>query len=364
LLKGNAVSAIALSLLLSLRSMALLPYSLPRSVLFRLNPELAHDWTVQALSALQNTPLEHLWSTTALQDPVEVAGLRFPNRVGMAAGLDKNGKIIDALGAMGFGFVEVGTVTPQPQAGNPKPRMFRLPHAQALINRMGFNNDGLETFLLNISQAHFREKGGILGLNIGKNSSTPIEQATADYLTCLDGVYPHADYVAVNISSPNTKNLRDLQSDDALDSLLMALQERRLKLAQSAGRHVPIFVKIAPDLDERQVSIIALTLQKNGIDGVIATNTTVNRDAVIGLPHSEEAGGLSGQPVREASNRVIRQLRAVLGSRFPIIGVGGIMSAADARAKRDAGADLVQLYTGLIYEGPDLIRRCAKALQR
>lgn len=342
--------------------MALLPYSLPRSVLFKLDPELAHEWTLRALSAMQNTPLEHLWSTTTTQSPVEIAGLRFPNRIGMAAGLDKNGQVIDALGAMGFGFVEVGTVTPKPQPGNPKPRMFRLPQAQALINRMGFNNEGLDAFVANVKQARFRQKGGILGLNIGKNSLTPIEDATNDYLACLEGVYPHADYVAVNISSPNTKNLRDLQSDDALDALLVALQEKRMQLAREQGRQVPIFVKIAPDLDERQVSIIALTLQKNSIDGVIATNTTISRDAVRGLPHAEEAGGLSGSPVREASNRVIRQLRAVLGSRFPIIGVGGVMSAADARAKREAGADLVQIYTGLIYEGPDLVRRCAKAL--
>lgn len=344
--------------------MALLPYSLPRSVLFKIDPELAHEWTLRTLAAMQNTPFEHLWRTHTTSDPVEIAGLKFPNRIGMAAGLDKNGRVIDALGAMGFGFVEVGTVTPKPQPGNPKPRMFRLPQAQALINRMGFNNDGLDAFIANVKQARFRHNGGILGLNIGKNSSTPIEEATNDYLTCLEGVYPHADYVAVNISSPNTKNLRDLQSDDALDALLVAIQEKRLQLSRTHGRQVPVFVKIAPDLDERQVSIIALTLQKNGIDGVIATNTTTSRDAVLGLPHAEEAGGLSGQPVREASNRVIRQLRAVLGSRFPIIGVGGVMSAADARAKRDAGADLVQIYTGLIYEGPDLVWRCARALHQ
>ena len=352
----------SLAVIRTLSPMALLPYSLPRSVLFKLDPELAHEWTLRALSAMQNTPLEHLWSTATAQSPVEIAGLRFPNRVGMAAGLDKNGQVIDALGAMGFGFVEVGTVTPKPQPGNPKPRMFRLPQAQALINRMGFNNEGLDAFVANVKQARFRQKGGILGLNIGKNSLTPIEDATNDYLICLEGVYPHADYVAVNISSPNTKNLRDLQSDDALDALLVALQEKRTQLAREQGRQVPIFVKIAPDLDERQVSIIALTLQKNGIDGVIATNTTISRDAVRGLPHADEAGGLSGSPVREASNRVIRQLRAVLGSRFPIIGVGGVMNAADARAKREAGADLVQIYTGLIYEGPDLVRRCAKVL--
>jgi len=292
-----------------------------------------------------------------------VAGLRFPNRVGMAAGLDKNARVIDALGAMGFGFVEVGTVTPLPQPGNPRPRMFRLPQARALINRLGFNNDGLDAFLANVQRATFRSQGGILGLNIGKNAATPIERAVDDYLIGLAGVYPHADYVTVNISSPNTKNLRALQSDEALDALLAALQERKAVLQREHGRSVPMFVKIAPDLDEAQVKVIAATLRKNGIDGVIATNTTIAREAVKHLPHGEEAGGLSGAPVFEASNRVIRLLRAELGSSYPIIGVGGVMSGADAVAKRKAGADLVQIYTGFIYGGPPLVTEAARALK-
>jgi dihydroorotate dehydrogenase len=241
--------------------------------------------------------------------------------------------------------------------------MFRLPQARALINRLGFNNDGLDAFLANVKRASFRSKGGILGLNIGKNAATPIERAVDDYLIGLAGVYPHADYVTVNISSPNTKNLRALQSDEALDALLAALQERKAALQREHGRGVPMFVKIAPDLDEAQVKVIAATLKKNGIDGVIATNTTIARDAVKHLPHGEEAGGLSGAPVFEASNRVIRLLRAELGSAYPIIGVGGVMSGADAVAKREAGADLVQIYTGFIYGGPPLVTEAARALK-
>ncbi|MEY4428654.1 MAG: hypothetical protein RLZZ182_1343 [Pseudomonadota bacterium] len=343
--------------------MAFIPYALPKAVLFNMDPEAAHELTMNALAAFQNTPMACLWAASRVDDPVEVAGVKFPNRIGMAAGLDKNGRVIDGLGAMGFGFVEVGTVTPKAQPGNPKPRMFRLPQADALINRLGFNNEGLDSFLANVKRARFRQNGGILGLNIGKNAATPIENAVDDYLICLDGVFPHADYVTVNISSPNTKNLRALQSDEALDDLLGRLQERRQQLIQRHGRTVPMFVKIAPDLDETQVGVIAATLQKNGIDGVIATNTTISREAVKGMPHAEEMGGLSGKPVFEASNQVIRQLRAALGPRFPIIGVGGVMSGADARAKRDAGADLVQVYTGLIYRGPDLVTECARALR-
>ncbi|MDE2401659.1 MAG: quinone-dependent dihydroorotate dehydrogenase [Burkholderiales bacterium] len=343
--------------------MSLIPYALSRAVLFNLDPEVAHELTMGALARFQNTPLACAWGVRRVDDPVEVAGLKFPNRIGMAAGLDKNGRCIDGLGAMGFGFVEVGTVTPKAQAGNPKPRMFRLPEANALINRLGFNNEGLDAFLANVKRARFRQQGGILGLNIGKNAATPIEHAVDDYLICLEGVYPHADYVTVNISSPNTKNLRALQSDEALDALLGQLQTRRQELIKRHGRTVPMFVKIAPDLDETQVGVIAATLQKNGIDGVIATNTTISREAVKGLKHAEEVGGLSGAPVLESSNQVIRQLRAALGSRYPIIGVGGVMSAADARSKRDAGADLVQIYTGLIYKGPDLVTDCAVALK-
>ncbi|MFO1220969.1 MAG: quinone-dependent dihydroorotate dehydrogenase [Burkholderiaceae bacterium] len=344
--------------------MHFVPYGLARAFLFGLDAERAHDLTIEALAALQATPARCLWAEPRVDDPVTIAGLRFPNRIGLAAGLDKNGRCIDALGAMGFGFVEVGTVTPKPQPGNPRPRMFRLPQAQALINRMGFNNDGLDAFIANVKRSRrFRASGGVLGLNIGKNASTPIERATDDYVAGLDSVYPHADYVAVNISSPNTKNLRELQSDAALDALLGALQERRTALRAQHGRVVPMFVKIAPDLDAEQVRLIAATLERHRVDGVIATNTTVSRDAVKGLPHADEAGGLSGAPVFEPSNRVIRVLRAALGPHVPIIGVGGVLGGADARAKLAAGASLVQIYTGLVYRGPALVRECAQALR-
>jgi len=343
--------------------MPLLPYSLARPFLFGLEPEAAHDLTLESLARLQGTPLAWAWCSTMVDDPIELAGLRFPNRVGLAAGLDKNARCIDGLGAMGFGFVEVGTVTPKPQPGNPKPRMFRLPQANALINRLGFNNDGLDAFLSNVKRSSFRSRGRILGLNIGKNAATPIEDATSDYLTGLEGVYPHADYVTVNISSPNTKNLRALQSDEALDALLGAIAQRRETLAQAHGRRVPVFVKIAPDLDEAQVDVIAATLRRHGMDGVVATNTTISRDAVKGLPHAEETGGLSGAPVLAASNRVIAQLRAALGAGFPIIGVGGILSAEDAVSKIRAGADVVQIYTGLIYKGPGLVSEAAGAIK-
>ena len=351
--------------------MPLLPYALARPFLFGLDPEAAHDLTLDSLARLQNTPAQWAWCQGRVDDPITLAGLRFPNRVGLAAGLDKNARCIDALGAMGFGFVEVGTVTPLGQPGNPKPRMFRLPEARALINRLGFNNEGLDAFIANVqrSKLHAQRRGGdasrmLLGLNIGKNAATPIERATDDYLTGLSGVYPHADYVTVNISSPNTKNLRALQSDEALDALLSALAARREALAQQHGRRVPVFVKIAPDLDEAQVEVIAATLQRHGMDGVIATNTTLSRDAVKGMAHAEEAGGLSGAPVLQASNRVIRQLRARLGKGYPIIGVGGILSGADAVSKIEAGADVVQIYTGLIYKGPALVREAAQALKQ
>jgi len=342
--------------------MSLLPYPLARPFLFGLDPEHAHELTMAALARFQNTPLQCMWAQARVNDPVTVAGLKFPNRIGLAAGLDKNGRCIDGLAAMGFGFIEVGTVTPKAQPGNPKPRMFRLPEANALINRLGFNNAGLAAFIDNVKRARFRNHGGILGLNIGKNAATPIERAVDDYLLCLDGVYPHADYVTVNISSPNTKNLRELQSDDALDALLGAVQERKAELAARQGRSVPIFVKIAPDLEVAQVKLIAAALKRHAIDGVVATNTTIARDAVKGMAHGEEAGGLSGAPVFEASNRVIAQLRQALGKTFPIIGVGGVMSGADARAKVIAGADLVQVYTGFIYKGPALIIEAALAL--
>jgi dihydroorotate dehydrogenase len=339
------------------------PYALARPFLFGLDPESAHDLTLDAIARLQNTPAMCLWARPRVSDPVTIAGLAFPNRIGLAAGLDKNGRCIDGLGAMGFGFIEVGTVTPKAQPGNPKPRMFRLPAAEALINRLGFNNGGLDAFVAHVQRARsFRAAGGIVGLNIGKNAATPIERAADDYLIGLEGVVAFADYVTVNISSPNTKNLRALQSDEALDALLGALRERRSRLAERTRREVPMFVKIAPDLDEAQVELIAASLVRHHVDGVIATNTTIARDAVLGLPHADEAGGLSGRPVLDASNRVIRLLRAALGPRYPIIGVGGVMSAADALAKREAGADLVQIYTGLIYKGPALVGEAARAL--
>jgi dihydroorotate dehydrogenase len=344
--------------------MSLLPYSLARPFLFGLDPETAHELTLQSLARLQGTPLQWAYCNAMVQDPVELAGLKFPNRVGLAAGLDKNARCIDGLAGLGFGFIEVGTVTPKGQPGNPKPRMFRLPQANALINRLGFNNDGLEAFIGNVKRSTFRQRGRVLGLNIGKNAATPIGNATGDYLVCLDGVYPYADYVTVNISSPNTANLRSLQSDEALDGLLGAIAQRRQALAREQGRRVPIFVKIAPDLDTAQVDVIAATLKRHGMDGVVATNTTISRDAVKGLPHAEEAGGLSGAPVLEASNRVIGQLRAALGKDFPIIGVGGVMSAQDAVSKVQAGADLVQIYTGLIYRGPQLVSDAARAIRR
>ena len=346
--------------------MSLLPYALARPLLFNLDPEAAHDLTLAALARGQGTPLQWAWAEPAVSDPVQLAGLTFPNRVGLAAGLDKNARCIDALAAMGFGFVEVGTVTPRAQPGNPKPRMFRLPQAQALINRLGFNNDGLQAFVDNVQRSRVRRERVqplLLGLNIGKNASTPIEDATRDYLECLAGVYPHADYVTVNISSPNTQNLRALQSDAALDALLAAIAAERERLAQQHGRRVPIFVKIAPDLDTAQLAVIAATLVRHAMDGVITTNTTVARDAVQGLRHADETGGLSGAPVRDRSNSVIRQLRAALGPEFPIIGVGGILSAQDAADKLHAGADVVQLYTGLIYQGPALVGQAARALK-
>ena len=349
--------------------MPLHPYALARPFLFSLDAEAAHDLTMKSLALTQHSPLKMAYCASRIEDPITLAGLKFPNRVGMAAGLDKNARCIDGLAAMGFGFVEVGTVTPKAQAGNPKPRMFRLPQANALINRLGFNNEGVDAFLRNVRASTFRQQTSgklplLLGLNIGKNAATPIENAVDDYLACLDGVYPQADYVTVNISSPNTQNLRALQSDEALDALLGAIAERREKLKQAHSQTVPIFVKIAPDLDEAQIEVIAATLKRHAMDGVIATNTTLSRAAVKGMAHAEEAGGLSGAPVLAASNRVISQLRAALGAGYPIIGVGGVMSGADAVSKIKAGADVVQIYTGLIYKGPALVTEAALAIQQ
>ena len=334
-------------------------YPLARARLFRMDPEDAHHYTLAGLRQLGRTGLASLLAPAAVNAPRTVMGLNFRNAVGLSAGLDKDGSCIDGLAALGFGFIEVGTVTPRPQPGNPRPRMFRLPQANALINRLGFNNLGVDQFVANVEAARYK---GVLGLNIGKNADTPIERAVDDYRYCLERVYPFASYVTINISSPNTKNLRQLQAADELDLLLGALKEKQQHLADLHGKLVPLVLKIAPDLDDEQIKSIAGTVLRHGIDGVIATNTTLSRTAVVGLAHAEEAGGLSGQPVFDASNAVIRRLHAELGNSVPIIGVGGIFSGADAQAKIAAGASLVQLYTGLIYRGPALVGECARAL--
>lgn len=339
-------------------------YAAARPFLFLLDAEDAHNLTLPSLRRAAALGLTKVVPKPA-PDPRTVMGLHFPNPVGLAAGLDKDGAYIDGLAALGFGFIEVGTVTPRPQPGNPKPRMFRLPQADALINRMGFNNGGVDAFVRNVqASCFFQKKQGILGLNIGKNADTPIEKAADDYLICLEKVYPYASYVTVNISSPNTKNLRALQGADALDALLLKLKSAQQRLADQHGRYVPLTLKIAPDIDTGQISTIAAALLRHQIDGVIATNTTTDRSTVTGMAHAQEAGGLSGGPVRAASTLVIRALKAELGDAIPIIGVGGILSGADAAEKQDAGAVLVQLYTGLIYRGPALVRECASALRQ
>lgn len=286
-------------------------------------------------------------------------GLRFPNPVGLAAGLDKNARYIDALAALGFGFIEVGTVTPRPQPGNPRPRLFRIDQAQAVINRMGFNNEGVDRLVDNVRRTRFR---GVLGINIGKNFDTPLERAAEDYVHCLRKVYPLASYVTVNISSPNTKGLRELQESAQLEGLLSAVAGERRRLADAHGRQVPLAVKIAPDLDGAQIGAIAELLDRHHIDAVIATNTTTARHGVAGLAHGDEAGGLSGAPLTQRATAIVRQLAQALGNALPVIGVGGIMNGADARQKIAAGASLVQLYTGLIYRGPALVGECIDAL--
>jgi dihydroorotate dehydrogenase len=335
------------------------PYSLLRPALFALDPETAHDLTIAALS--KAGPLAGLSCGKTAGRAVEVMGLKFPNPVGLAAGLDKNGEAVDGFAALGFGFLEIGTVTPRPQPGNPRPRLFRLPAAEAIINRMGFNNHGVAALVENVKRAKYR---GILGINIGKNADTPIERAADDYLACLSAVYAHASYVAVNISSPNTRNLRDLQGANALDGLLSQLKKRQDELAQTHGRHVPVALKIAPDLDGDQLAAIADLLRRHRMDAVIATNTTLARDKVAHLAHGQEGGGLSGAPLREKSTAVIRELSGLLQGEVPIIGVGGILCGADAREKISAGAKLVQVYTGLIYRGPGLVRECVQALNQ
>ncbi len=337
-------------------------YSLARPLLFAMDAERAHNFTLPALKRMQQWGLTRLLPTPA-PAPRKVMGIQFPNPIGLAAGLDKDGRYIDGLAALGFGFIEIGTVTPRAQAGNPQPRMFRLPQANAIINRMGFNNGGVDAFINNVQASRFyQDKLGVLGLNIGKNADTPIEKAADDYLHCLQKVYPYASYVTVNISSPNTKNLRQLQGASELDDLLAKLKDAQQRLADQHKRYVPLTLKIAPDIDSEQVKTIAASLIRHHIDGVIATNTTITRDAVLGMKHGEEAGGLSGKPVFELSNKVIAALKAELGDSLPIIGVGGIFSGDDARAKMQAGAALVQVYSGLIYRGPGLVRECAQSL--
>ncbi len=334
-------------------------YSLLRPLLFCLEPEHAHHAGMRALELAHKLGICRLIAGGATDTPLQLMGLKFPNRVGLAAGLDKNGDHIDALAALGFGFVEVGTVTPRPQPGNPRPRMFRLPEANAIINRLGFNNLGVDYMVANLRRIRFR---GVLGVNIGKNFDTPINAAEGDYLLCLERVYAYASYVTINISSPNTKNLRQLQAGVALEKLLGAIVRTRDRLALAHGRRMPLALKIAPDLTDEEIGAIAALLVSHGIDAVIATNTTLSRRGVEGLAHADEAGGLSGAPVFGPSNRVIRLLSRELRGQVPVIGAGGILSGNDAREKLAAGASLVQVYSGLIYRGPQLISDIRRTL--
>ena len=334
-------------------------YSLVRPLLFALEPETAHRVTLDALRRLERLGLAPSAGPFPASCARSCMGMEFPNPVGLAAGLDKNGECIDALAALGFGFIEVGTVTPRPQPGNPRPRMFRLPAARAVINRLGFNNDGVDRLVENVRNARYR---GVLGINIGKNADTAMDRAADDYLACLRKVYPVASYVTVNISSPNTRDLRQLQSGPELDALLAALKAEQAKLADEHGKHVPLAVKISPDLDGAQITAIAGLLERHRVEAVIATNTTVARDGVEGLEHAGEAGGLSGAPLASRSTRVVRELSSALRGSIPVIAVGGIMNGADAGGMMAAGASLVQLYTGLIYRGPELVRECVDVL--
>jgi dihydroorotate dehydrogenase len=334
-------------------------YRAVRPLLFALDPETAHRLSLKSLDCLQRLGAGSFVAAAAPRMPARVMGLEFPNPVGLAAGLDKDGEHIDGLGALGFGFLEVGAVTPRPQPGNPKPRLFRLPEAEALINRLGFNSLGVDALVENIRRSSYR---GVLGVNIGRNSDTPNERAADDYIACLRKIYPHADFVTANISSPNTKKLRALQHADELDVLLAGLTAERDRLAQQHGKRVPLAVKIAPDLDEAGVEAVADRVAARGIDAVIATNTTLSREGVEHLPGGREQGGLSGAPLKARATAVVAKLRRALPERVPIIGVGGIASAADAREKLDAGASLVQLYTALIYRGPGLVGRIVRGL--
>jgi len=334
-------------------------YALARPLLFCLEPETAHRLTLGAMRKLERLGLVPAAPPAPMECGRTVMGIRFSNPVGLAAGLDKNGEYIDALARLGFGFIEIGTVTPRPQPGNPRPRLFRIRAARALINRLGFNNEGVDCLVENVKRARYR---GVLGINIGKNFDTPIERAADDYVACLRKVYPVASYVTVNISSPNTENLRRLQDAAALDALLSTLKTESRALAARHGRTVPLAVKIAPDLERPQIEAVAVALRAHAIDAVIATNTTVAREGVAGLPHEGEAGGLSGAPLTARATAVVRQLAQALGGKIPVIGTGGIMTGAGARARIAAGASLVQIYTGLIYRGPALVRECIDEL--
>ncbi|MGB7800288.1 quinone-dependent dihydroorotate dehydrogenase [Buttiauxella sp.] len=334
-------------------------YPFVRKALFKLDPERAHEVTFQQLRRVTGTPLEWLVRQNVPSKPVTCMGLTFKNPLGLAAGLDKNGECIDALGAMGFGSIEIGTVTPRPQPGNDKPRIFRLVEAEGLINRMGFNNHGVDNLVENVKKSHF---DGVLGINIGKNKDTPVEQGKDDYLICMDKIYPYAGYIAINISSPNTPGLRTLQYGEALDDLLAAIKNKQQALQELHHKYVPVAVKIAPDLSEEELIQVADSLVRHNIDGVIATNTTLDRSLVQGMKYCDEMGGLSGRPVQLKSTEIIRRLSQELNGRLPIIGVGGIDSVIAAREKMAAGASLVQIYSGFIFKGPPLIKEIVSGI--
>lgn len=338
-------------------------YSLVRKALFSLDAEKAHDLTIQTLKVIGKSPLNPILKTILAcpaGSPKNVMGLQFKNPIGLAAGADKNGEAIDGFGAMGFGFIEVGTVTPLAQDGNPKPRQFRLPEAEGIINRNGFNNYGIDYLIENVKQTKY---DGILGINIGKNTFTSVENGKADYIFCLNKAYNYADYITINISSPNSPGLRQLQYGDALDDLLQGVKERQQILTQQYNKYVPIAVKIAPDLTEAELVQIADTLQRHKMDGVIATNTTISRDTVNGLKNAEQQGGLSGKPLQHKSTEIIARLHQELKNNVPIIGSGGIDSVQNAKEKINAGAELLQLYSGLIYHGPNLIKQLVEAIK-
>ncbi|MBB1428836.1 quinone-dependent dihydroorotate dehydrogenase [Pseudoalteromonas sp. SG43-4] len=334
-------------------------YDLARRFMFTRDAEWAHEFALNNLRRFTNTPLNLAWSQNISDKPVDFLGLKFKNPVGLAAGLDKNAECIDAFSQMGFGFIEVGTITPRAQAGNDKPRIFRLPESNAIINRMGFNNKGVDNLVSNVKAAKY---SGILGINIGKNKDTPNEQGKDDYIHCMRKVFEHASYITVNISSPNTPGLRDLQYGAALDDLLQSLKNEQLDLVAKHNKQVPMLVKIAPDLDQIQIEQVSESLLNNKIDGVIATNTTLERAAVMGQQYAEEAGGLSGHPVRMRSTEVVSELKRLTQGKLPIIGVGGIDDAQSAKEKFDAGANLVQVYTGFIYKGPQLVKSIVNGL--